>query len=129
MSGSSLLDEDIYIIKSLHESLNSRLCVLGYNTKYIFAGISGDVINVATGVSVEFACTGPDPPTWFVNGRAAVTEGDCYRWRLIRSGEVNYTATLVINGNRTCDTFNVYCRIYSGPQVLYLHNTTLTVQG
>ena len=55
------------------------------NTKlYIFADINGDVINVATGVSVRFACTRPDPPTWFVNGRAAVTEGVCYRWKLRR---------------------------------------------
>ena len=100
------------------------------NTKlYIFADISGGVINVATGVSVKFACTGPDPPTWFVNGRAAVTEGVCYTSRLRTAGGPNYTATLVINGNRICDTFDVYCRIYSGQQALYLHNTTLRVQG
>ena len=90
------------------------------NTKlYIFADISGGVINVATGVSVKFACTGPDPPTWFVNGRAAVTEEDCYRSTLRRTEGLNLTATLVINGNHTCNTFNVYCRIYSVPQALY----------
>ena len=103
------------------------------NTKFRFrAGVGSDAMIVAPGVSVEFNnCTGPADgffqPTWFVNGRVAATDGGCYRSRL--SGMDHYTATLVINGNHTCDTFNVYCRIYRESQDLYLHNTTLTVQG
>ena len=102
------------------------------NIQYIFAGISGDVINVATGVSVEFACTGPDgefPPTWLLNGRAAKTEGDCYRSRLRSADESNATASLTINGNHTCNMFKARCRIYRESQFLYLHNNTLKFQG
>ena len=90
---------------------------------------------VAPGVTVRLnTCTGPAgqstvEPTWFVNGEIAETEGDCYRSALRTAEGLNYTATLVINGNRTCDTFNVYCRIYKESQALYLHNTSLTVQG
>ena len=87
---------------------------------------------VATGVSVEFTCTGPDgefQPTWLVNGRAAPTEGDCYRSRLRRTGEQSLTATLTINGDDTCSMFNIRCRIFSNSQFMYLDNTTLTVQG
>ena len=100
----------------------------------LHAGVGSDAMIVAPGVSVEFNnCTGPADdyfqPTWFVNRRVAATEGDCYRSRLRTAEGPNYTATLVINGNRTCDTFDVYCRIYKESQALYLHNTTLTVQG
>ena len=96
---------------------------------YYIIGIGGDVINVAPGVSVEFACTGPDPPTWFVNGRVAATEGDCFRSTLRRTEGLNLTATLVINGNHICSMFKAACRIYRESQFLYLHNTTLIVQG
>ena len=100
----------------------------------LFAGIvSGDaMMNVPPGVTVKFTCTGPtDPfqPTWFVNGKIAKSDEHCYKWKLSEADGQNYTSTLKINGNHTCDTFDVYCRIYSGPQKLYLHNTTLTVQG
>ena len=97
-----------------------------------FAGVSGGVVIVAPGVSVKFTCTGRDgefPPTWFVNGRVAAAEGDCYRSALIRTERLNVTATLTVNGNRTCNMFNTRCRIYRESQFLYLHNTTLTVQG
>ena len=64
----------------------------------IFTGISGDAILVAPGVSVEFTCMGRDgefQPTWFVDGRVAVTEGNCYRSRLIRAeNPQNVMATL-----------------------------------
>ena len=98
----------------------------------LHAGVGSNAMIVAPGVSVEFNnCTGPADeffqPTWFVNGRVAATDGGCYR--SILSGMDHYIATLVINGNHTCDTFNVYCRIYRESQALYLHNTTLTVQG
>ena len=65
--------------------------------------------------SVEFICTGPviaSLPTWFVNGRVAVTKGNCYRLTIRRAAGINATATLTINGNHNCDTFIIYCRIY-----------------
>ena len=97
-----------------------------------YIGIGGDVINVAPGVSVEFTCTGPDgefPPAWLLNGRTAQTEGDCYRSRLRRNGGLNATATLTIYCNLdTCNNFHIHCRIQR-EQFLYLHDTTLTVQG
>ena len=97
-----------------------------------YIGIGGEVINVAPGVSVEFTCTGKDgefQPTWIVNRRVAVTEGDCYTSRLIRAqNPQNVTATLTINGNHdTCRTFNVYCRLYRESQFIFVHNTTLVV--
>ena len=99
-----------------------------------FTGISADAVLVAPGVSVEFTCMGQDgefQPTWFVNGRVAVTEGDCYRSRLIRAeNPQNVMATLTINSNHdTCHTFNVFCRIYRESQFTFVHNTTLVVQG
>ena len=100
--------------------------------KFNFAGISGDakLVHVAPGVSVEFSCTGPDHPTWFLNGISVISEGNCYRSAYNRkSGELNATAVLTIKGNHTCNTFNVYCRILSEPQFFYLYNTTLTIQG
>ena len=97
-------------------------------------GAVGNVmLTVAPDVTVKFTCTGPADlfvvePTWFVNGKTAVSYGDCYT--LLRTTEGrNYTATLTINGNHTCDTLNVYCRIYRESQALYIHNTTLTFQG
>ena len=98
-----------------------------------FTGISGDVMTVAPDVTVEFTCSGPVSviqPTWFLNGTFVETEGNCYRSRLRRLGEINATATLTINGNNdACVDFNIYCRIFRDSQFLYLHNTTLTVQG
>ena len=96
--------------------------------KFYFAGIGGGPIVVAPGVTVELICTGPDV-VWYLNGRQASTYGDCYRLTVRGAGDRNVTATLAINGNHTCDAFNVYCRIYSASQFLYIHNTTLIVQG
>lgn len=87
---------------------------------------------IASDVAIKLTCTVPAvPPTWFVNGRVAVTEGDCYRSRLIRAeNPQNVMATLTINSNRdTCHTFNVFCRIYRESQFTFVHNTTLVVQG
>ena len=96
-------------------------------------GISGDVMIVAPDITVEFTCSGAVDsfqPTWFLNGRVAETEGNCYRSRLRRLGELNTTATLTISGNYdTCDNFKIYCRIFRELQFLYLHNTTVTFQG
>ena len=100
----------------------------------LHAGTVGYAMIVAPGVTVTFTCTGPADqstvePTWFVNGEIAETEGDCYRSILRRAEGLIYTATLMINGNRTCDSFIIYCRIYRDSQFLYLHNATLTFQG
>ena len=95
-------------------------------------GISAGVVVVAPGVSVEFTCTGSDgefPPTWFVNGRIAETDGDCYRSALRRAGGLSATAILIINSDHTCNMFNTRCRTFRGSQFLYLHNNTLLVQG
>ena len=98
-----------------------------------FTGISGDVMTVAPDVTVEFTCSGPASiiqPTWFLNGTFVESEGNCYRSRLRRLRELNTTATLTISGNNdACDNFKIYCRIFMDSQFLYLHNTTLTVQG
>ena len=83
---------------------------------------------VAPGVTVELMCTGL-AVLWYLNGRQTISDEDCYRLTSRRAGDRNVTATLAINGNHTCDAFNVYCRIYRESQFLYLHNTTLIVQG
>ena len=96
--------------------------------KFYFAGIGGGPIVVAPGVTVQLICTGPDI-VWYLNGRQALSYEDCYRLTIRGAGDQNVTATLAINGNNTCDAFNVYCRIYRASQFLYIHNTTLIVQG
>ena len=98
------------------------------NKKFYFAGIGGGPIVVAPGVTVELICTGPDV-VWYLNGRQALSYEDCYRLTVRGAGDRNVTGTLAINGNHTCDAFNVYCRIYRESQFLYIHNTTLIVQG
>ena len=91
---------------------------------------------VAPGATIELICTGPVNaflPTWVVNGEALDTgssRDNCYKATSHRRpGHQSRTTILMINGNHTCDTLNVYCRIYSGTEFLYFHNTTLTVQG
>ena len=90
-------------------------------------------MTVAPDVTVKFTCSGPGSiiqPTWYLNGTFAETDGYCYRSRLRRLGELNATAILTISGNSdACGDFNIYCRIFSESQFLYLHNTTLIVQG
>ena len=83
---------------------------------------------VAPGVTVELMCTGP-AVLWFLNGRQAISDEDCYRSTQRRAGEQNVTATLAINVNNTCDAFHVYCRIYRESQFLYIHNITLIAKG
>ena len=100
---------------------------------FYFPGIGSDAVSVASGVTVKFTCTGPADsflPTWLVNGTPVVSSGNiCYRSTSRRNpGELNATVTLTINGNRTCNTFDIYCRIFKGVH-LYVHNTTLVVQG
>ena len=103
------------------------------NAAFCFAGVGGDTMVVAPGVSVKFnTCTGPAhdfQPTWFVNGRVAETEVACYRSTLRTADGPNYTATLTIDGNQSCGDFNIKCRIFKESQALYLHDTTVMVQG
>ena len=107
--------------------MKHQLCICA-NRSFIFAGIGGGPITVAPGVTVKLICTGPDV-VWYLNGRQALSAEDCCRLTVRRAGGQNITATLAINGNNTCDAFNVYCRIYRESQLLYIHNTTLIVQG
>ena len=117
----------ILILISLY--MNSKVSTLYLcNKKFYFAGIGGGPIVVAPGVTVELICTGPDV-VWYLNGRQALTYKDCYRLTIGGAGDRNVTATLAINANHTCDAFNVYCRIYREPDFLYIHHTTLIVQG
>ena len=98
-----------------------------------FTGISGDITTVAPDVTIEFTCSGPVSviqPTWFLNGTFVESEGNCYRSRLRRLGELNATAILTVSGNYdACRNVNIYCRIFRESRFLYLHNTTVTVQG
>ena len=76
-----------------------------------FTGISGDVMTVAPDVTVEFTCSGPVSviqPTWFLNGTFVETEGNCYRSRLRRLGELNATATLTINAITSKSTAGIH---------------------
>ena len=87
---------------------------------------------IAPYVKAEFTCTGPYnefPPKWLLNGRGALRVGDCYNSTLTRTGDGNATTTLIVYGNSTCETFNISCRIYKESQFLYLHNTTLEMEG
>ena len=44
---------------------------------------------------------------------------------------VAQTATLMINGNLTCETVNVYCEVYNitEQRFVHMHNITLRFQG
>ena len=87
---------------------------------------------IAPYVTAEFACTGPYnefPPTLLLNGTGALTVADCYNSTLTETGDGNATATLIIHGNSACKTFSVSCRIFKESQFLYLHNTTLEIEG
>jgi len=81
-------------------------------------------MNAAHHTTIELTCIDQNDegyyPVWYMNGSA-----DGYRSsRDEGTGEL--IGTLIINGNRTCGTFNVYCRLYSGQTV---HNTILTMEG
>jgi len=99
-----------------------------YAETNFITGVSGDVLIIAPGVTMEFTCIGK-VPLWFWDGQLAETDESCYRSRVRNHETLNATATLTINGNHTCGgTFNVYCRIV-GDSVIDLHHTTLTFQG
>ena len=84
-------------------------------------------------MTVQFTCTGPGLPTWYVNGRITESKGNCYRLTIRRAAGMNVATILTINGNQTCDTFNVYCGIVvSESQLLYARNVSqfsLVFQG
>ena len=94
-------------------------------------GVCGNVVIVAHNTTINLTCTasGRHTPDWFVNETAVVTNGDRYRMRT--SNGDDKTATLTINGNRTCETVNVYCEVYSTTEqrFVHMHNTTLRFQG
>ena len=94
---------------------------------WIYTG--GDAIILAHNTTIEFKCVtnGVRPPNWFVNGIAAVTDGDSYRSRTSNGRDL--TATLTIDGNSTQVTFNIHCEVYEGNQFLSVHSTTVTFQG
>ena len=83
---------------------------------------------VAHNVTIEIKCTAPTiVPTWFVNGAAVGADGYSY-WSA--SNGRGLTATLMINGNCTCDPLNMVCKVFTGePELLSRHNTILTFQG
>ena len=99
----------------------------------IGAGIDPTTMIIAPYVTAKFTCTGPYgefPPKWLLDGRGALTKGDCYNSTLTETGDRNATATLTIGGNYDgCGDFNIYCRIFIQSQFLYLHNTTLEMEG
>ena len=81
-------------------------------------------------MTVQFTCTGPGLPTWYVNGRVAVSNENCSTLTIRRAAGMNATAILTISGNQTCDTFNIYCGIVvSESQLLYPRNISLMFQG
>ena len=89
---------------------------------------------IAPHVTAEFTCIGPYndfPPKWLLNGKGQLDVGNCYNSNKTNTpGNGNATATLIIHGNSTqCETFNISCRIYKDSQFLYLHNTTVEIEG
>ena len=110
-----------YIVQ---EMLNQ---VFGYNT-----GVCGNVVIVTHNTTINLTCTtsGRRTPDWFVN-ETAVTDTGRDGYRVTTSNGVYKTATLMINGNRTCEALNVYCEIYNTTerQFVHMHNTTLRFQG
>ena len=101
--------------------------------KYNFTGIGAGDIVLTPGVTVRFTCTGPGRglPTWYVNGKFAA-EGEanqCYTLNFSGAKKLT-TAKLTINGNLTCDTFDIYCTIQvSELEFRNLHNISLGFQG
>lgn len=99
-------------------------------TLWLHTGIDADVSNLkaARNTTVEFTCIAPNdalfPPVWFMNGSFVPSEDGYRSSRDENTGEL--FGTLIINGNHSCGTFHVYCRL-SGRQIR--HNITLTVEG
>ena len=105
-----------------------------FNNSINFTGIGAENIILPPGLTVRFTCTGPPElslPTWYINGDFAVEgeESQCYRLNFPEDGNVT-TATLTINGNLTCDTFDIYCAVeVSKSEFRNQHNISLEFQG
>ena len=90
-------------------------------------GISRNAMIVAHNVTVKLKCTGETIlPTWFVNDTVVGTGGHCYT-PIISGSALIYT--LLIDGNRICDTMNFHCTALRGGRLLSIHNISLTFQG
>ena len=95
----------------------------------IFTGVGGNAVTVAHNTTTTLTCSasGSYTPRWFVNGTEVDTNG--YRYK-ISTDSADKTATLTINGNRTCETLNIYCEVITTEQRFFTtHNTTLKFQG
>ena len=101
------------------------MCLL---TDCLPAGADATVVTVGHNTTVKLTCIDPNgalfPPAWIINGSSALTESGYTSSRDENTGEL--IGTLIINGSRTCGTFNVYCSLHSGQ---IMHNTSLTVEG
>ena len=85
-------------------------------------------MKAAHNTTVELTCITSDgglaPPAWFMDGSLALTEDGYTSSRDEDNGEL--IGILTINGNQTCGTFHLCCRLTSGQ---IMHNFTLTVEG
>ena len=80
-------------------------------------------MTVAPDVTIEFTCNGlvsVIQPTWFLNGTFVESDGNCYRSRLRRLGELNATAILTINGNNDDVLTSISTAGFSG-----IHNSCI----
>ena len=98
---------------------------------WIHTGNGHTILTVAHNTTINLVCTdGTRLPTWFVNGITVRIEGQCSRSSYSINGEM-VTAILTIDGNCICGTLNIHCEAYIAEerQLVFLHNTTLTIQG
>ena len=96
----------------------------------IYSGIliSGNLVIIATDVTIEFTCNGSNdlfPPTWLVNGTAVGTVGHDGYSSVISGRE----STLTIDGHPTCDSLSLVCKILTEAILVTMHNITLIIQG
>ena len=97
--------------------------------KPLHAGTGADgSMQAAHNTTVELTCiTSDDDPTapiWFIDEVQALSQDGYRSSRDENTGKL--IGTLMINGNLTCGTFNVYCKLESRQ---IMHSTTLTVEG
>jgi len=96
----------------------------------LHTGTGADIphLRAAHNTTLEFVCIvrngGRIPPLWFKN-ELLVPSDDGYSFR--PDGDTGgLIGILIINGNRTCGTFHIYC---SPDAEQIMHNTLLTVEG
>ena len=95
----------------------------------LHTGIGADVsMKAAHNTTVKLICTASDAetfaPVWFLDGSVTVSEDGYTSSRDEDTGEL--IGILTINGNQTCGTFHLCCRLTSWQ---IMHNFTLTVEG